>query len=185
MQLIHKIVPFNTTVGSMIAMILVTVLVFLLVACGGTNVVNGITLVVDAAEVALPVVAATTGVDPAIITAAENYLAAVSDAVAQSEPILNDPTMSAAVKSAKLTALFSGLAAANLPPGTPQVIVNALSKVAQKIADFLASQAAKSSAKKLKPGETPEPMILSQADQAKLSKAVQRAKAIKAKISHK
>ena len=161
-----------------VAMVLLSVL---LSACGTGQITSSITLVVDSAEIALPIIAAADpGLDPKILTAAENYLQAVNTAVTESQPILSDATMPASVKAAKITALFAGLASANLPAGTPQAIANAVQAVATNVATFLTNFAVNGQPKVVAPNVK---IVLPAGDLAKLNKTALKAKANLAKLA--
>lgn len=142
--------------------------------CTSGQITSSISLVVDSAEVALPVIASQTSVDPAIITAAENYLQAVNTAVTEADPILADATMPASVKAAKITALFAGLASANLPPGTPQAITQVVQKVATSVATFLSNFATNGKPKVVGPNVK---ITIPESDHSKYTKAIMKARA--------
>ncbi len=171
----------NTNVKIAGATILVILLSLLLAACGTGQITSSITLVVDSAEIALPIIAAADpGLDPKILTAAENYLQAVNTAVTEAQPILDDATMPASVKTAKITALFAGLASANLPPGTPQAIATAVQAVANNVATFLANFATNGKPKVVGPNVK---IVISPGDQKKLDATAAKAKANLAKLA--
>ena len=171
----------TTNVKITAATIVVILLSLLLTACGPGQITSSITLVVDSAEIALPIIAAANpSLDPKILTAAETYLQAVDTAVTESEPILADATMPASVKTAKITALFAGLVSANLPPGTPQAIAVAVQAVANNVATFLTNFASNGKPKVVGPNVK---IVLSAGDQKKLATVAAKAKSNLAKLA--
>jgi hypothetical protein len=165
----------NITAG-----ILVFVLSIMSLGCGAGQITSTLSVIVQSAEIALPIIAAVDpGLNQVIITDAENYLQAVNTAVVSSGPILSDVTFSAAVKAAKITVLFAGLAAANLPAGTPQLILNAINKVSNAVVSFLANFAV-ANVSTVGPSVK---IVLTSADQKSLEASVVKAKSNLAKIS--
>ena len=110
----------------------------LLIACTSNQIITSITLAVDAAEVALPIVTGATGVNPALITQLENYLAAVGQGLSVATDIIgkNEPP---AQQAADITAAFAGVALPTLPAGLPVAIVTAVEKVSMLVSQFLAN----------------------------------------------
>lgn len=135
----------KTFVG-LVAAVVMLVFVLLLSGCSSGSVVSTLTLVVDAAEIALPIVAGPSGASPAEVAIAEKYLQDVDAAIVASGPILSSAA-TAAVKAAQIVQLFSGLAMADLPVGTPQVIITAVNKVSAAVVQFLTNFTTKLSVK--------------------------------------
>lgn len=149
--------------------------VVLWTACTSNQVITSITVAVDAAEVALPIVAGATGVDPALIMQLENYLGATSQALAAATDILakGEPP---AQEAADITAAFAGIALPNLPPGLPSAVTQAVQKVAMLVAQFLANlpAATASAARARAVGVQPAP-VFNKKDLAKLGALHERA----------
>ena len=103
-----------------------------LTACSQSQVTETLDLVIAAADAAVSVLAPGTA---ALITP---YLSEVSAAVdfATTELASDD---SAAIKAAKIAQQFATIAAPNLPPGTAQVIVQAVAAVGKAVITFLGS----------------------------------------------
>jgi len=120
------------------APVAVCLLLMILLGCTSNQVITSITLALDAAEIALPIVAASTGISPALITQLTNYLAAVGQAFATTTDILarGEPP---AQQAADITAAFAGVILPALPAGLPVAVVTAIEKVATLVSQFLAT----------------------------------------------
>jgi hypothetical protein len=148
------------------AVIAFTLLAVLLAACTSNQIITSITLVVDAAEVALPIITNAAGVSPTLITQLESYLAAVGQALATTTDILakNEPP---AQQYADITAAFANVALPVLPAGLPAAIVSAVSKVAALVSKFLAGLPRAPQTIAIA-GKTTSPVVFSAKDQVKL-----------------
>ena len=160
------------------AVLLVALLI--LAGCSATSDLN---LVVGALEVAVPLIP---GVPPAIATVAEAYLAATSQAIASATDILAG-TGTDAEKAALIAQAFAGIAEPVVPPQY-QALVNALSKVAGYVANFLAKETSPISgqaraAHALTTVGSPT-HIASTEERAKLATLKARALAVRAKMIH-
>ena len=111
-----------------------------MIGCGTNQIIQALQLAVDAASVAIPIVAAATGVPAATVTLLMAYLQAVSTAIDGAVPIL-DGTGTPSQKAAAILALFASIKVPNLT-GLPAAIVSAIQLVAQRVAEFLAHFAA-------------------------------------------
>lgn len=158
--------------------VLCTLVVALLsvAACSASTIISYINQGLQIALEFLPL--AVPGLPPAVTTYFTSGLACVQ--VAADEVATMD---SNAVKSAKITAQCAALVQANLPPGTPQNIVNLASKLATKIADILSHLPA-TSPTALAAGK-PVYMHLSKGDVAKLHSIAKQASEAKAKLAKK
>lgn len=156
---------------------LVTLLLVGLWACTSNQIIQSLTVAVDAAEVAVPLVAGAAGVPPAVVTMLENYLGAVSQALAQTTDILakGEPP---AQEAADITAAFAGATLPVLPPGLPGAVAAAVQKVAMLVAQFLAQLPAKTAAAARANAITPAPPQFSKKDLAKLGALHERAVAL-------
>ena len=161
-----------------LAVLLVALLI--LAGCSATSDLN---LVVGALEVAVPLIP---GVPPAIATVAEAYLAATSQAIASATDILAG-TGTDAEKAALIAQAFAGIAEPVVPPQY-QALVNALSKVAEYVAKFLAKETSPisgtskvSMARSTRGSPT---HIASAEEKAKLAALKARALAVRAKMIH-
>ncbi len=114
------------------------ILVLLTSACQTSTVISTLEAVVSAAEIAIPVIGAATGLNPATATAIVSYLQQVNIATAQAATVLAG-TGSSAQKAAQIVKLFAGIAAGCncIPPGTPQEVVAVVNAVAQAVLQFL------------------------------------------------
>jgi Na+-transporting NADH:ubiquinone oxidoreductase subunit NqrC len=118
---------------TLLAVVLLVLLCFVLVACTSSSLIVSLQLVTDAVEVAIPVLAAA-GVDPAALTLVQNYLTAVSTATQQATTELAS-TDTTAVKAGKIASYF----AAAIAPEIANVQVSAVVKaVAAAVQEFLA-----------------------------------------------
>ena len=107
-----------------------------LVGCS-TSPLEYLQLAVGAAEIVLPLVAPSAGIDPATVAAVDNYLNAASEAITQASDILAG-TGTDAQKATQILAAFAGIAAPIVPPQYA-ALASAVQLVAQYIAQFLAS----------------------------------------------
>jgi len=118
-----------------LAAVLMLVLALPLVGCSQSEVTTSIDAAITAVQVALPILSAA-GVPPDVIQTAATWLNGASNALNGVLAEL-DSQDSAAVQAAKITQLLSAYTSANLPPGTPQIVAQALNAVAAAIAQVL------------------------------------------------
>lgn len=145
----------------------VLAIVFLMgAACSRSQVLSTLSAVVVAAEVAVPVIGAATGVPPETIAVIVRYLEAVGKATAAASDILAG-TGSAAEKSAQIAQAFATVSKGCncVKPGTPTQIVNVVEAVAQAVIRFLANfqggpQARTAQPDLVSPGETKQLVAL-------------------------
>jgi hypothetical protein len=119
------------------AMTLLLMAAVVICACAPGQVVATLEGVIAAVEVALPLVMQGSGLpadQQAKITA---YVSAVASATSQAAAELAS-TDSGQVKAAKVTAIFAGITAPMLPPGTAQRVVSIIASVSNAVAKFLA-----------------------------------------------
>ena len=102
---------------------------FLTVACSQTQVVASLEAAIAAAEFALPIVAQQVNLDPAVKAQVLAYLRASNTALTEVAAALSSGGSQASI-AARIVAAVSAVPAANLPAGTPQVIVAAINTVA-------------------------------------------------------
>lgn len=140
---------------SMHLILVVAILIgaFLLAACSPGQITTSIKIAISAAEIAIPIVASQTNLDPAIMSAVVTYLHEANVALNAVTTILSEGG-SASVQAAKITAALSNVASVNLPSGTPQAVASAVNKVAEAIAKVLANFATGGKPKLMKPGTT-------------------------------
>ena len=119
------------------------VLILAMAGCS-TSPLEYLQLAITAAEIALPLVGPAAGVDPATVTAVDNYLSATSGAITQATDILAGPGTDAQ-KAAQIIAAFAAIAAPIIP-GQYSALATAVEQVAQAIAKFIASLPATSTA---------------------------------------
>jgi hypothetical protein len=118
--------------------VLFLILALLTVGCQTSTVISTLEGVVSAAEIAIPVIGAATGLNPATATQIVAYLQQVNIATAQAATILAG-TGTSAQKAAQIVQLFAGIAAGCncIPPGTPQQVVAVVNAVVQAVLNFL------------------------------------------------
>lgn len=102
-----------------------------LVACSAASIISYINSGLQIALEFLPL--AVPGLPPAVTSYFQSGLVCVQ--MAADEMATTDPNI---VKSTKIGAACAGLVQANMPPGTPQRIVDLASKLATRISDILA-----------------------------------------------
>lgn len=133
--------------------VLVVILMLVLTACGQGQITSSLGLVLSALQFAVPVIGPQLGLPPVVLNIVITYLSAVNQGSAEAAVILADATLAPAVKAAKVVQLFSSIAAPNLPPGTPQVVVDVIDKVSGAVAKFLINfQGSDGKLKALPPG---------------------------------
>src|SRR5258708_3258399 len=95
-------------------------LVLLNSACQQSQVIATLEAAVTAAEIAIPVIGAATGLNPQVLALIVSYLQQVNIAAAEASTILAG-TGTSAEKSAKIIQLFGNIAVGCncIPPGTP------------------------------------------------------------------
>jgi hypothetical protein len=118
--------------------ILFLILAILTVGCQTSTVISTLENVVSAAEIAIPVIGAATGLSAQTSTLIVSYLQEVNIATAQAATILAG-TGTSSQKAAQIAQAFAAIAAGCncVPPGTPQEVVAVVNAVAQAILQFL------------------------------------------------
>lgn len=106
-----------------------------LVSCGTATVISALQLAVDAVTIAVPLIAAVTGVPAATVNLLLSYLGQVSQAISGAAKILAEPG-TPAQQAAAIVALFASIAAPDLR-GLPGAIVSAIQLVAKRVGEFL------------------------------------------------
>jgi hypothetical protein len=121
-----------------LAPVAVLILLLLSAACQTSTIISTLEGVVTAAEIAIPVIGAATGLNPATTTAIVSYLQQVNIATAEAATILAG-TGTSAQKAALIAKAFAAIAAGCncIPPGTPQEVVAVVNAVAQAVLQFL------------------------------------------------
>lgn len=109
----------------------------LLVACTDNQVLLSLDAAVASTEIALPVIAAASGLSPQLTASLEQYLVAVDDSAAKTADILGNQSLSPAQRYAQVTALFAAIAIPELPVGTPQNVAAVINAVAVAVNHFL------------------------------------------------
>jgi hypothetical protein len=109
-------------------------LILFLSACGALDYLQ---LAVGAAEIALPLIGPSAGVDPATIASVSTYLAATSQGITCATDVESGPGTDAQ-KAVQSIACFAGIAAP-VVPAKYQALVNAVQQVALYIAKYLAT----------------------------------------------
>jgi type III secretory pathway lipoprotein EscJ len=145
-------------------------------ACSQNDVVTSLQLSVDAASVALPIVAQSAGITPALENQLEAYLQATNTAISQASTILAG-TGTPQQKSAAIVAAFSTDAVPVMPAGTPLAVVQAIQAVSQDVAKFLQTTAAPAPAAAVFGGKTPKAVKIDAGTVAKLEKIKAKAEA--------
>jgi hypothetical protein len=160
---------------AIIALVLILMLVLFLVACQQSTIISTLEGVVSAAEIAIPVIGAATGLNPATTTAIVSYLQQVNIATAEAATILAG-TGTSAQKAALIVQAFAKIAAGCncIPPGTPQEVVAVVNAVAQAVLQFLTN---------FPPTPAPAPVVkVSASDRTKLTSIRTRAEANMAQL---
>ncbi len=118
--------------------ILFLILAVCTVGCQTSTVISTLEGVVSAAEIAIPVIGAATGLSPATSAKIVTYLQEVNIATAQASTILAG-TGTSAQKAAQIAKAFASIAAGCncVPAGTPQEVVAVVNAVAQAVLNFL------------------------------------------------
>ncbi len=118
--------------------ILFLILALCTAGCQTSTVISTLENVVSAAEIAIPVIGAATGLSPATSALIVSYLQEVNIATAQAATILAG-TGTSAQKAAEIAKAFASIAAGCncVPPGTPQEVVAVVNAVAQAVLQFL------------------------------------------------
>jgi hypothetical protein len=141
------------------------------VGCTSNQIIAALTGVVSAVEVVFPVIASEAGLPADVTNRVSVYLAAVSDASGKASDILAS-TDSPTAKALEITALFAGVTAPDLPPGTPQNIARAVVAVTQAVAAFLKNFANSQGARVL---SAAPPVQVKASDKKQLAKIKERA----------
>jgi hypothetical protein len=160
---------------TIIAAVLILMLVLFLVACQQSTIIATLENVVSAAEIAIPVIGAATGLNPATTTAIVSYLQQVNIATAEAATILAGAGTNAQKTALIIQAFAKLVAGCNcVPPGTPQEVVAVVNAVTQAVLQFLTNFPAT---------PTPAPVIkVSSGDRTKLTSIKTRAEANMAKL---
>ena len=113
------------------------ILALLTVGCQTSTVISTLENVVSAAEIAIPVIGAATGLSAATSALIVSYLQEVNIATAQAATILAG-TGTSAQKAAEIAKSFAAIAnGCNcVPPGTPQEVIAVVNAVAQAVLNF-------------------------------------------------
>ncbi len=155
---------------AVIAIVVIVMLVLFLVACQQSTIISTLEGVVSAAEIAIPVIGAATGLNPATSTAIVSYLQQVNIAAAEASTILAGAG-TCAQKAAQIVQAFAKIAAGCncIPAGTPQEVVTVVNAVAQAVLQFLTN---------FPPTPATPPVVkVSATDRAKLTSIRTRAEA--------
>lgn len=112
-------------------------LILVMMGCTRNQAISDLEIVLAGIEAALPVISVAANVNPSTQQVIATYLQAVSTATMEASAILDSPG-TAAQKAAQITALFAGIAAPTLSPGTAQSVILAVQVVAQSVSKFLA-----------------------------------------------
>ena len=120
--------------------ILFLILALCTAGCQTSTVISTLENVVSAAEIAIPVIGAATGLSAATSAKIVSYLQEVNIATAQAATILAG-TGTSAQKAAEIAKAFAAIAAGCncVPPGTPQEVVAVVNAVAQAVLQFLSN----------------------------------------------
>ncbi len=118
--------------------VLFLILALVTTGCQPSTVIATLEGVVSAAEIAIPVIGAATGLNPATSAKIVTYLQEVNIATAQASTILAG-TGTSAQKAAQIAKAFAAIAAGCncIPAGTPQEVVTVVNAVAQAVLQFL------------------------------------------------
>jgi hypothetical protein len=118
--------------------ILFLILALCTAGCQTSTIISTLENVVSAAEIAIPVIGAATGLSSATSALIVSYLQEVNIATAQAATILAG-TGTSAQKAAQIAQAFAAIAAGCncVPPGTPQEVVAVVNAVAQAVLQFL------------------------------------------------
>jgi hypothetical protein len=122
---------------SAVVIALVVLMSLFMVACQQSSVITTLEAAISAAEVALPVIGAATGIPASTMAHIVTYLEAVNAATLQAAAILAAPGTSAEKAAAILKAFSTASAGLQVPPGTPQAVVTVVDAVVQAVLDFL------------------------------------------------
>ncbi len=150
--------------------ILFLILALLTTGCQPSTVIATLEGVVSAAEIAIPVIGAATGMSPATLAKIITYLQEVNIATAEASTILAG-TGTSAQKAAQIAKAFASIAAGCncIPAGTPQEVVAVVNAVAQAVLQFLTNFPATPA--------TPPVVKVSASDRGKLTSIRTRAEA--------
>jgi hypothetical protein len=155
--------------------ILFLILALFTVGCQTSTIISTLENVVSAAEIAIPVIGAATGLSSATSALIVSYLQEVNIATAQAATILAGAGTSAQ-KAAEIAKAFAAIAAGCncVPPGTPQEVIAVVNAVAQAVLQFLTNFPAT---------PAPPPVVkVSAPDRAKLTSIRTRAEANMGKL---
>jgi hypothetical protein len=165
--------------GRYLAAVLVAPSLLFTTSCDTSTVVRNLQLVIQAAEIVLPLVLP---LPQETKTTIAGYLSAVSKATNTSATLLADQTKPQEQKILGVTAAFSNAIAPQLPSGTPQEVVSTVGATAEAVANFLASLPPQPKAR-MDAMEVATPVVpVSRADVRALQQIKQRAEALQAKL---
>lgn len=123
---------FLQTISSALVIIPLTSLV----SCSTTSLITAISLVADAAQVALPIVLSAVGIPAPLTSIVMGYIAAVAQGVSQAGTLIMSGPLTPQLV-AQIVALFAMIAKPVLPPGLPAVVAGVIDDLANKLASFL------------------------------------------------
>src|SRR4051812_6128048 len=139
-------------------------------ACSSTTILKSLEMAVDAAAIALPIVALTSGIPPVLIVQLEGYLQSVNVALDQAIVILSGPGTTQE-KSTAIVVAFAAVAVPALPAGTPKIVSDIIQEVAADVARFLQNIATPKTIARIEISKTPRNIGIRDADgMARLAK---------------
>jgi hypothetical protein len=156
---------------SRVVLVLLVCAALVVTGCQPSTVISTLEAVVASAEVALPVIAAATGLSHQVAAQIVAYLQMVDTTIMQASVILAGPG-TGPDKAARIVEAFAGIAAGCncVPPGTPQTVIAVVDAVAKAVARFLSNFAATQPVAKAVPA-----IKISRSDRAALTDIRQRA----------
>ena len=121
-------------------LMILLIVALLMAGCKSSTIISSLEAAVTAAEIAIPVIGAATGLNPNTSAAIVTYLQQVNIAAAQAATILAGAG-SSAQKAAQIVQAFAKIAAGCncVPPGTPQEVVSVVNAVAQAVLNFISN----------------------------------------------
>jgi hypothetical protein len=159
---------------SFIAAALVIVILVCLAACGQNQILTALTAVLDAAEIALPIIGPSAGLTPEQLATIMAYLKAVADFTGQASLILASTDTPAQKSVAILKAAQTIEKGCNcLPQGISIQVDGAISAVEQAVEIFL---------RNFKPTVVPKTITLTATNRAKLTQLRARSETLKTKV---
>ena len=112
--------------------------VFLMTGCSQGQVVSNLETAIQAAELILPLIGPSSGLDAATQTQIVGYLRASSTCLDQASTILKDGSLAPAQQAAGIAAACSAAVAPTLPAGTPANVASLVGNLALALEKFLA-----------------------------------------------